>query len=87
MSAAGTKSHAVMGSVIGDKRDKTVTVEVRRQFRHPVYGKYIVRSSKLHVHDENNECSVGDKVMIAPGRPVSATKSWHLLHIVEKAGA
>lgn len=76
--------HSTVGNVVSDKRDKTVTVEVRRQFRHPIYGKYVARSSKFHVHDAKNECKVGDKVRIAPGRPKSKTKSWYLVDIIAK---
>ncbi len=75
------------GSVTSDVCDKTVTVMIERRIKHPVYGKYIKRSTKLHVHDENNECSKGDIVVIEQCRPMSKTKSWRLVDIVEKATA
>ena len=67
--------------------DTTVTVMIERRIKHPVYGKYITRSTKLHVHDENNECGKGDVVVIEQCRPMSKTKSWSLVSIVEKAAA
>ncbi len=73
------------GRVVGNKMDKTVTVLIERRVRHPVYGKYITRSSKIHAHDERNECALGDTVTIAESRPVSRTKSWKLLRIEESA--
>ena len=65
--------------------DKTVTVLLERRVKHPVYGKYITRSSKIHAHDENNQCSVGDTVTVAETRPISRTKTWKLLEVVESA--
>jgi small subunit ribosomal protein S17 len=73
------------GQVISDKRDKTVTVRIDRQVRHPLYGKYIRRSSKLHVHDERNECKLGDKVSVTQCRPLSRTKAWKLVQVLEKS--
>ena len=73
------------GSVTSDAMDKTVTVMIERRIKHPVYGKYITRSTKLHVHDENNECDKGDVVVIEQCRPMSKTKSWNLVKIIEKA--
>ncbi len=73
------------GSVKSDLMDKTVTVVIERKIKHPVYGKYIKRSTSLHVHDENNECNKGDVVVIEQCRPMSKTKSWRLVKIVEKA--
>ncbi len=73
------------GSVISDKMDKTVTVLIERKVKHPLYGKFVKKSTKLHVHDENNECSIGDVVRITECRPLSKTKSWKLVEIVEKA--
>ena len=75
------------GSVTSDAMDKTVTVMIERRIKHPVYGKYITRSTKLHVHDEKNECGKGDVVVIEQCRPMSKTKSWNLVEIVEKAAA
>ena len=76
---------ALVGRVVSDKMDKTVTVLVERQVKHAVYKKYVRRSTKLHVHDENNESREGDLVAIAEGRPVSKTKAWRLVEIIERA--
>lgn len=69
------------GRVVSNKMDKTVTVLVERRVKHPVYGKYITRSSKIHAHDENNECGMGDTVIVAETRPLSKLKSWKLVSI------
>lgn len=74
------------GSVSSDAMDKSITVTIERRIKHPIYGKYIKRSTKLHVHDENNECSKGDVVIIEQCRPKSKTKSWRLVEVMEKAG-
>ncbi len=76
---------SLTGKVVSDKMDKTITVLVERRVKHPVYGKYITRSSKLHAHDEKNECGIGDTVTISETRPLSKTKSWALVNIVERA--
>ena len=73
------------GAVSSDSMDKSITVVIERKIKHPVYGKYVKRSTKLHVHDENNECGKGDIVVIEQCRPMSKTKSWRLVKIVEKA--
>jgi small subunit ribosomal protein S17 len=73
------------GYVVSDKMDKTVVVEVEDRVKHPLYGKVMRRSSKVHVHDELNAAGVGDLVLIAETRPVSATKRWRLVEILEKA--
>lgn len=75
---------ALNGRVVSDKMDKTATVEVQRLVRHPLYDKYIRRSSKYHVHDENNECRIGDVVAIEECRPISKSKSWRLVRVVER---
>jgi small subunit ribosomal protein S17 len=74
-----------VGRVVSDRMDKTATVLIERRVRHPVYGKYIKRSTKLHVHDENNESGVGDMVEIAECRPISKTKTWRLVRVIEQA--
>ena len=79
------KVRTVEGRVISNKMDKTVTVEVERRVRHPVYKKYIRRSTKLHAHDEDNSCQEGDVVTITQGRPLSKTKSWVVHEIVTRA--
>jgi len=73
------------GIVVSDKMQKSATVAVVRRVRHDKYGKYVKRSSKFHIHDENNECKVGDVVIIKEGRPMSKTKSWVLMEIKERA--
>lgn len=77
----------VTGRVVSNKMDKTITVLVERRVRHPVYKKYITRSSKLHAHDEKNECNEGDVVTISQCRPLSKNKSWRLVRIEERAVA
>ena len=69
--------------VVSDKSDKTVTVYVERKVRHPLYGKIIRKSTKIHAHDENNQYKIGDVVVIAESRPLSKTKSWVVLKLVE----
>ena len=75
----------ITGKVVSDKMDKTITVLVERRVKHELYGKYITRSTKLHAHDENNDCNEGDTVAIVESRPISKTKTWKLQAIVEKA--
>ena len=75
----------LQGQVVSNKGDKSITVTVVRYERHPVYGKYIKRTLKCHAHDENNECNIGDTVRIAQSRPISKTKTWRLIEIVERA--
>ena len=74
-----------VGKVISDKMEKTVVVEVKARVRHPLYGKILNQSSKLKVHDENNECGIGDTVSVMETRPLSKTKRWRVVEIVEKA--
>jgi small subunit ribosomal protein S17 len=73
------------GLVVGDKMNKTVVVEVEDRVKHPLYGKVIRRTSKLKVHDEQNSAGVGDRVLLMETRPLSATKRWRLVEILEKA--
>lgn len=73
------------GKVVSDKMDKTITVLIERRVKHPVYGKYITRSSKIHAHDEANECGIGDTVVVRESRPISKSKTWTLEQVVEKA--
>jgi small subunit ribosomal protein S17 len=75
----------VMGKVISNKMDKTITVMVERKVKHPVYGKYVKRSTKLHAHDAGNECNEGDLVTVIACRPLSKSKKWMLENIVERA--
>lgn len=81
-----TTPRMVTGVVVSSSADKTITVRVDRRVKHPLYGKFIGRSSKMCAHDENNECSVGDVVSITECRPLSKTKSWRLGAVVERSG-
>ncbi len=80
------KVRTVQGRVVSNKMDKTITVVVERFVKHPIYGKFIKRSTKLHAHDENNVCNQGDVVTVRECRPLSKNKSWMLVDVVEKAG-
>ncbi|AVJ56507.1 30S ribosomal protein S17 [Idiomarina sp. OT37-5b] len=75
----------LQGKVVSDKMDKTITVAVERRVKHPVYGKYISRTTKVHAHDEDNQCKMGDVVIVRESRPLSKNKSWTLLEVVERA--
>ena len=74
-----------VGKVVSDKMDKTIVVAIEDNVRHPKYGKIIKRTVKIHAHDEQNQCVVGDKVAVMETRPLSATKKWRLVEIVEKS--
>ena len=74
-----------VGMVVSDKMDKTVVIAIEDNVKHPVYGKIIKRTLKVHAHDENNECGIGDKVRIMETRPLSKTKRWRVVEIIEKA--
>jgi small subunit ribosomal protein S17 len=74
-----------IGVVRGNKMDKTITVAVERRVKHPMYGKFVKKTTKFHAHDEKNECTVGDVVRIMETRPLSKTKRWRLVEVVEKA--
>ncbi|PLK59037.1 30S ribosomal protein S17 [Candidatus Palibaumannia cicadellinicola] len=73
------------GRVTSDKMDKSIVVAIERFIKHPIYGKYIKRTTKIHVHDENNSSKIGDLVEIRECRPISKTKSWMLIRIIEQA--
>ncbi|MEI7471772.1 MAG: 30S ribosomal protein S17 [Chitinophagaceae bacterium] len=73
-----------LGVVLSNKMDKTITVNVERKVKHPLYGKFVKKSTKFHAHDEKNECSIGDTVRIMESRPLSKTKRWRLVEVVEK---
>ena len=85
MSEQEKSTRLVTGRVISDKMDKSITVLVERKVAHPIYKKYVKRSTKLHAHDENNECNIGDVVNITSVRPLSKTKSWNLVDVVSRA--
>lgn len=74
-----------VGMVVSDKMDKTAVVAIMDNVKHPIYGKVIKRTVKIHVHDEKNECGIGDKVSVMETRPLSKTKRWRLVEIIEKA--
>jgi small subunit ribosomal protein S17 len=73
-----------LGTVSSNKMDKTIVVSVERKVKHPLYGKFVKKSTKFHAHDEKNECSIGDTVKIMESRPLSKTKRWRLVEVVEK---
>ena len=77
-------SNTVQGRVVSNKMDKTITVLLERRVRHPLYGKFIRRSTKIHAHDENNECKEGDTVLVQQCRPISKSKTWKLVKVVEQ---
>ena len=74
-----------VGRVVSDKMDKTVVVAIEDNVKHPTYGKIIKRTTKIHAHDEKNECGIGDRVEVMETRPLSKTKRWRLVSIIEKA--
>ena len=84
MSEDQNKIRTLQGKVVSNKMDKSITVMLDRRVKHPLYKKYVKRSTKLHVHDENNDCSIGDTVAIQECRPISKTKSWRLVSIIER---
>lgn len=85
MSETKTTARTITGKVVSNKMNKSISVEVERLVPHPVYGKYIKRTTKLMAHDENNECQEGDLVEITACRPLSKNKTWMLNKIVERA--
>ncbi|KGE02935.1 30S ribosomal protein S17 [Pseudohaliea rubra] len=85
MAAVEKRTRTATGKVVSNKMDKTVTVLIERRVKHPVYGKYMTRSSKVHAHDEDNQCRIGDLVTVAESRPLSRTKTWKLVEVVEQA--
>ena len=85
MSEEQKTQRTVVGRVVSDKMDKTVSVAIERKIKHPVYGKYIRRTTKVLAHDAANECKAGDRVAISECRPVSKNKSWSVVDIVERA--
>ncbi|MGD8908796.1 MAG: 30S ribosomal protein S17 [Chromatiales bacterium] len=85
MSEQETTNRTLIGQVVSDAMDKSITVSVERRVKHPVYGKFMRRSTKVHAHDEANECHVGDTVMLEQCRPLSKTKTWRLVKVLERA--
>ena len=86
MSAVERKTRkSRIGLVTSDKMDKTITVAVERKVKHPFYGKFLKKTTKFHAHDETNSCGIGDTVRIMETRPLSRTKRWRLVEVIEKA--
>ena len=85
--ARAKNTRTLIGTVVSDKRAKTVTVKIERRTKHELYGKIVAKSSKYHAHDEKGEYKMGDVVEIAEGRPVSKTKSWVVTRLVQKAAS
>lgn len=84
MSDTNNIERSVTGRVVSNKMDKGIVVRGERKVKHPLYGKFVRKSTKFHAHDENNDCNVGDTVMIKECRPYSKTKCWTLIKVVEK---
>ena len=84
MTETSKTGRILSGRVVSDKMDKTSTVLIERRVKHPMYGKYLTRSSKVHAHDEKNECRIGDLVTVRETRPLSRTKTWALVSIDER---
>jgi small subunit ribosomal protein S17 len=85
MSETNLVERILTGKVVSNSRDKTIAVLVERKVRHPIYKKYIKRSTKVHAHDEKNECGLGDVVRVSESKPFSKTKNWALVEVVEKS--
>ena len=85
MTEATQTARTLSGKVVSNKMEKSIVVLVERQVKHPLYGKYMKRSSKIHAHDESNQCNIGDTGTIQETRPVSKTKSWALVEVTERA--
>lgn len=79
------KFRTLQGRVVSDKMDKSITVLIERRVKHPMYGKFMIRSTKLKAHDETNQCKAGDVVTIRECRPLSKSKNWTLVDVIEKA--
>jgi small subunit ribosomal protein S17 len=84
MSEQANTNRTLQGRVISDKMDKTITVLVERRVKHPLYGKFVRRSTKIHAHDEQNEYCIGDTVLVMQCRPLSKTKSWRVEQLIER---
>jgi small subunit ribosomal protein S17 len=78
-------NRTLQGRVVSDKMEKGVTVLIERRVKHPIYGKFVRKSTKVHAHDENNECRVGDVVVVEQCRPISKTKTWRFVKLIERA--
>lgn len=78
-------NRTLMGRVVSNKMEKTITVLIERRVKHPIYGKFITRSTKVHAHDEENQCRIGDMVTVEQCRPLSKSKTWRLVSVLERA--
>ncbi len=87
MSDNQKSARTITGKVISNKMYKSISVLIERRVKHPVYGKYVTKSSKVHAHDESNQCQQGDTVTVKEVRPISKTKTWSLVSVDEKASA
>ena len=87
MSIREKRARTLTGKVVSNRMDKSITVLVERRVRHPMYGKYMTKSSKVHAHDEKNQCNIGDVVALSESKPISKTKTWQLVSILETAVA
>jgi small subunit ribosomal protein S17 len=85
MTETNAVERTLTGKVVSNSRDKTIAVLVERKVRHPIYKKYIKRTTKVHAHDEKNECGLGDVVRVSESKPFSKTKNWALVEVVEKS--
>ena len=81
---AAATNRTLQGRVVSDKMDKSITVMIERRVKHPLYGKFVRKSTKVHAHDENNECQTGDVVIVEQCRPLSKTKSWRFVRLIER---
>ena len=84
MNEQSPSNRTLQGRVVSDKMDKTITVLVERRVKHPIYGKYLRQSTKVHAHDENNDCQIGDVVVLEQSRPLSKSKKWRFIKLVER---
>ena len=85
MSDTNSVERILTGKVISNSRDKTIAVLIESRVRHPIYKKYIKRSTKVHAHDEKNECGLGDVVRVSESKPFSKTKNWALIEVIDKS--
>ena len=84
MNEQATENRTLQGRVVSDKMDKIITVMIERRVKHPLYGQFVRKSTKVHAHDENNECQVGDVVVVEQCRPLSKTKKWRFIKLIER---
>ena len=85
MSEQAADNRTLQGRVVSDKMNKSITVEIERRVKHPIYGKFVRKTTKVHAHDENNECQMGDLVVVEQCRPLSKTKKWRFIKLIERA--